>query len=175
MSEPRQERVESVESAEQPARKTPAYLGLTREETNWAAVAHGAVLVTVLLGIGSAGITVLLGLAIPALIWYMYRDKSDYVVDQARQATLYQAFLVVVVLLGGLLLGAAWAVASALLAVLVGLCVLPFTVLLTLVVGAAVLAAVVGGPVYGLFAAYEAYHGRPFQYRFLADLLEQAR
>ncbi len=152
-----------------------AYLGLTREEINWAAVAHGAVVVTVLLGLGSAGVTVILGLAIPALIWYLYRGKSEYVVDQARQATIYQGFLVVAVLLGGLLIGAGWAVTSALLAVVVGVCVLPFTVLLTLVAGAVVLAAVIGGPVYGLYAAYEAYHGRPFRYWLLADLIDAKR
>jgi uncharacterized Tic20 family protein len=176
MSEPWEETgAEEAASPEPISPARSAYLGLTREETNWAAVAHAAVVVTVWLGLGSAGVTVLLGLAIPAVIWYLYRDKSEYVVDQARQATIFQAFLVVATLLGGLVLGASWAVTAGLLTVLVGLCLLPFSVLLTLVVGVAALAAVIGGPIYGLYAAYEAYHGRPFRYWLLTDLIDQQR
>jgi uncharacterized Tic20 family protein len=176
MSEPWEETgTEDAADLEASSPARPAYLGLTREETNWAAVAHAAVVVTILLGVGSAGVTVLLGLAISAVIWYLYRDKSEYVVDQARQATIYQACLVVVTLLGGLVLGASWAVTAGLVTVLVGLCLLPFSVLLTLVVGVAVLGAVIGGPIYGLYAAYEAYHGRPFRYWLLADLIDQQR
>jgi hypothetical protein len=67
------------------------HLGLTREEMNWAALAHASILVTFLIGIATGGLGALLGLAIPAIIWYVYRDKSDYVVEQARQATIYQA------------------------------------------------------------------------------------
>ena len=62
------------------------HLGLTREEMTWAGLAHASILITLLLGIASGGIAAILGPIIPAIIWYVYRDKSEYVVEQARQA-----------------------------------------------------------------------------------------
>ena len=37
------------------------HLGLTRDETNWAALAHASILLTLLLGVVSGGIAVFLG------------------------------------------------------------------------------------------------------------------
>ena len=84
------------------------HLGLTREEMNWAAVAHASVLITLLLGVVTGGLAAILGVAIPAIIWYVYRDKSEYVVEQARQATIFQLAGILawwaLILVGGIVL-----------------------------------------------------------------------
>jgi uncharacterized Tic20 family protein len=153
------------------------HLGLTREEMNWAALAHASILVTFLIGIATGGLGALLGLAIPAIIWYVYRDKSDYVVEQARQATIYQAAGILgwyILIFGGLILLAVGAVVGAVLTiVLVGLLVLLAVAALAVVWGAAVVVLPVAQVIYGCYAAAETYNGRPFRYRWIADLTDR--
>jgi len=153
------------------------HLGLTREEMNWAAVAHGSILVTLLLGISTGGLAAIFGPLIPALIWYIYRDKSEYVVEQARQATIFQLAgivgLLVLAIVGAVLIAMGWAVSAVLLIVLVGLLLLPIMLIATLVWASAVVALPLVQVVYGCYAAVEAYHGRPFRYWWIADLIDR--
>jgi uncharacterized Tic20 family protein len=181
MSELEQGVVEVPQSVDEEAANRPAvplpHLGLTREEMNWAALAHASILVTFLIGIATGGLGALLGLAIPAIIWYVYRDKSDYVVEQARQATIYQAAGILgwyVLIFGGLILLAVGAVVGAVLTiVLVGLLVLLAVAALAVVWGAAVVVLPVAQVIYGCYAAAETYNGRPFRYRWIADLTDR--
>jgi uncharacterized Tic20 family protein len=167
-----------AEAAESAVVAAPApHQGLTREEMNWAAVAHASVLVTILLGLGTGGLGCLLGIAIPAVIWYAYRDKSEYVVDQARQATVFQvaglAALLALVIGGTLLLVVGWTVAGVLTIVLIGLLLIPVALILTVLLIVAVVALPVVQMVYGCYAAVEAYNGRPFRYRWTTDLIDR--
>jgi uncharacterized Tic20 family protein len=154
-----------------------AHLGLTRQEMNAAAIAHASIVVTLLLGLSSGGILMLLGLAVPAVVWYAYRGRSDYVVDQARQALFLQlaGFLawLALVIGGAILLVLCWLVTALLSVLLVGLILIPVALVLTL----ALVLAVVGLPivlaVYGCYAAAEASNGRPFRYRWIADLINR--
>jgi uncharacterized Tic20 family protein len=164
---------EPTEEAAVPA----PYLGLTRQELSWAALAHASILVTVLLGMGTGGLGVVLGIAIPGIIWYVYRDKSEYVVDQARQATIFQvagvvAFLVLTVV-GTTLLVVGWLVTGMLTLVLIGVLLIPFALILTLLFAVAVVGLPIAQMVYGCYAAVEAYNGRPFRYRWIADLVDR--
>ncbi len=159
------------------AESLPVYLGLTRQEMMWAALAHASILVTVVLGLLTGGIVVILGPLIPAIIWYVYRDKSSYVVDQARQATLFQVAGIAVVLalaiLGSVVIAIGWAVSIVLVAVLVGVILMPVMLIVTLLWVIAIVGLPIAQVIYGCYAALEANNGRPFRYRWIADLIDR--
>lgn len=153
------------------------HLGLTRDEMTWAALAHASILITLLLGLFSGGIAAILGPIIPAIIWYVYRDKSEYVVGQARQATIFQVAgvvgLLALALVGAILIAVGWTISAVLVIVLVGLILLPLMLVVTLVWVAAVVALPIVQVVYGCYAALEAHNGRPFRYWWIADLIDR--
>lgn len=155
----------------------PPHLGLSREEMTWAAMAHGSILLTLLLGVLTGGLAAILGPIVPALIWYVYRDKSEYVVEQARQATVFQLVgllgLLALVLVGAILVAAGWVVSAVLVLVLIGLILLIVMTILTLVWAAGLVALPIALVVYGCYAAFEAYNGRPFRYRWVADMIDR--
>ena len=179
---PRPRRIETKkldpepELALEPATPAP-HLGLTREEMGWAAVAHASILLTVLLGVTTGGIAVFLGPIVPAIIWYIYRDRSEYVVEQARQATIFQVAgilaLLALVIVGAVLLTVGWVVSAVLVIVLVGLILLPAMLIVTLGWVVAIVALPIAQMVYGCYAAIEAYNGRPFRYRWVADQIDR--
>jgi uncharacterized Tic20 family protein len=144
-------------------------LGVTQSEMNMAMLAHASIVLTVLLAISTGGLAAILGAAIPAAIWYGYRDKSAYVSEQARQATLFQVAGFVALLL--LVIG--WTVSAALVIVLVGIVLLPIMLVVTLLLVVLVVALPIGQLVYGLYGAVEAYHGRPFRYAWISDLVDR--
>lgn len=157
---------------------TPStYLGVTREEMIWAALAHASILLTLLLGLASGGIAAILGPIVPAIIWYVNRDKSDYVADQARQATIFQlagfVALLALAIAGAILIAVGWAVSAVLVIVLVGLILLPIMLIVTLVWIVAIVAMPVALVVYGCYGALEAYNGRSFRYYWIADMIDR--
>ena len=157
--------------------KQAPYLGLTRDEMTWAALAHASILVTLAIGLATGGLGAIVGVAIPAIIWVAYRGKSAYVVDQARQATIFQLAgivgLLVLAVGGAILLTVAWVASALLVLVLVGLVLLPVVLIVTLLWVVAILALPIVQVVYGCYAAVEAYNGRTFRYRWVADLMDQ--
>ncbi|MFC2029097.1 DUF4870 domain-containing protein [Chloroflexota bacterium] len=165
------------ESEETRAVTTTAYLGLTGDEVKWAALAHGSILVTLLLGIVSGGLVAIVGVAIPAAIWYLNRDKSDYVADQARQATVFQlaGFVALLGLIvgGALILVVGWGVSAALTVILIGLILIPVMIVVTVLWVAALVALPIAMVVYGCYAAVETHNGRPFRYRWVADMIDR--
>ena len=152
-------------------------LGLTRDETNWAALAHASILLTLVLGVATGGVAAFLGPIVPALIWYAYRDKSEYVTEQARQATIYQLAgllgLLALVLVGAILMVIGWTVSAVLVIVLIGVVLLLAMLIVTLVWGAALIVMPIAQVVYGCYAALEAYNGRPFRYWWIADAIDR--
>ena len=144
------------------------HLGLSREELSWAALSHASILLTLLLGLASGGLAAIFGPIVPAIIWYVFRDKSEYVVEQARQATLFQLADIVALLalgvVGGLLVTVGWTVSAVLVLVLIGLLLLPIMLLVTLLWVVAIVALPIVQVVYGCYAAIEAYNGRPVRY-----------
>jgi hypothetical protein len=158
-------------------RQPAAHLGLTKDEMTWAAIAHASIVVTILLGLAGAGIGAIIGIAIPALIWLAHRNKSAYVVDQARQATLFQAAGIVallgLVIVGVLLVAVGWVITGLLSAVLVGLVLIPLMIILTLLFVVAIIGLPIAQLVYGVYAAVEAYGGRAFRYRWVSDLIDR--
>lgn len=152
-------------------------LDVTSQERGWAAAAHLSILLTLLLGLATGGIGALLGVAVPAIIWLVHREKSDYVADQARQATLYQlagfVALLVLVIGGVILLAVGWAISAVLTIILIGLVLALVMVVVTVALIAAVIALPIAQVVYGCYAAAEASSGRPFRYWWIADLVDR--
>jgi uncharacterized Tic20 family protein len=149
----------------------------TRDDVTMAALAHASILVTFLIGVGSGGLGAILGVLIPLAIWYSYRDKSTFTANQALHATVYQVACVLSVLafavVGSILVVVGWTVSAALTAILIGLCLMPFALLVTLLLVAGVLALPIVQLVYGLYAAYEVYQGRDFRYKWVSDWVDQ--
>jgi uncharacterized Tic20 family protein len=153
------------------------HLGLTRAEMGWAAAAHASILLTLLLGLISGGLAALIGVAVPALIWYTYRDRSEYVAEQARQATIFQlacfVALLALVVGGTALLVVGWLVSGVLVLVLVGVLLVPVMLILTVLLVVALVALPIVWVVYGCYAALETYNGRPFRYAYISDLVDR--
>lgn len=168
-------KLEAETALEVAAPSTP--LGLSREEMNWAALAHASILLTLLLGIVSGGIAAILGPIVPALIWYVYREKSEYVAGHARQATIFQLAGIVAMLalaiVGAILVALGWTVSAVLVVVLVGLLLLPIMLVVTLLWVGAIVALPIVQTVYGCYAALEAYNGRPVRYWWVADMIDR--
>lgn len=155
----------------------PAHLGVTREEITWAVVAHLSILLTFLLGVSTGGFGALLGPIVPAIIWYVFRDKSEYVEEQAKQATIFQlagiVALLALAIVGAILVTVGWVVSGVLVIVLVGLLLMPVMLIVTVLWVVAIVALPIVQVVYGCYAALEAYNGRPFRYWWIADMIDR--
>lgn len=117
----------------------------TSEERTWSTLAH----LTILLNL----ITGFLGIAAVLIIYLVYKDRSRYVAYQSLQSLIFQ---LVFWAGAGLLVGLAWALTIPLMLILVGFCLLPFTIALSIVPLAAM--------VYGVVAAIQTNQGQDFQY-----------
>lgn len=123
----------------------PAILpGLTQEEKTWAALAHASILLSLLtFGVG--------GPIAAFLIWLLKREQSAYIGRQAMQSLVYQLVVDVLLLI-------MWGAIALLSLVMVGLCCIPFGLIITL-----------APVVYGCYAAYACSLGRDFGYWLIGD------
>jgi uncharacterized Tic20 family protein len=124
------------------------------DERTWAMLAHLSVLLNLVTGF--------LGVAAALIIYLIYKDRSRYVAYQSMQAFLFQLIFWAG---GGLLIGIMWAVVGALSAVLVGILLIPFAVLLTLVF----LLMPVLALVYGVVGGVQCSNGEDFRYWLVSD------
>lgn len=174
---------ESVDSPPHPAVRLGAMprsystLRVSDDEKLWAAVAHGSVWVTLLGGILSGGAVIPLSVFIPLVIYFLFRQKSDYVAFHALQAFVLQligtvgAFLLLMV--GGLVWGIGMVIALLAVVLLVGFILVPFWG----IVGVLLLSTVVIMPIammfFGTYAAIETYNGREYRYPFIARWVDR--
>ncbi len=168
--------VEEAEGLPVPSEEKP-HKALTQDEMTMAALAHASVVLTFVIALGSGGLGCLLGVLLPLLIWLAYKNKSAYVSLQALQATVFQAVsilvMAIVLAVSIALIVAGWTVSGALTAVLIGLCLMPFAALITVVLVLVVLILPLAQLGYGLYAAYETYQGRDFRYWLIGKALER--
>jgi len=150
---------------------------LTQDERTMAALAHASVVLTFVVALGTGGLGGLVGILVPLVIWLSYREKSAYVSFQALQATVFQIVsilvMVIVVVVSIILIVVGWTVSGALTAVLIGLCLMPFALLITVILALLVLILPLAQLGYGLYAAYETYQGRDFRYWLVGETLER--
>jgi uncharacterized Tic20 family protein len=168
--------VEEVEGLPAPSEEKPQR-ALTQDEMTMAALAHASVVLTFVIALGSGGLGCLLGVLVPLLIWLTYKEKSAYVSFQALQATVFQVVsivvMVIVLAVSMILIVAGWTVSGALTAILIGLCLMPFAALITVVFALLVLILPFAQLGYGLYAGYETYQGRDFRYWLIGEALEK--
>lgn len=137
-----------------------AEVDVTSDERTMAALAHGSIILTLLTG-GLAGILVAF------VVWAVYREKSRWVADQSLQALIFQVAATITTYILLSIAGAAIALSTALMVILVGFCLLP----IALVLGLVALVVPLVATAYGLFGALETYHGRDFQYWWVGKLV----
>ena len=168
--------VEETEGLPAPSEEKPQR-ALTQNERTMAALAHASVVLTFVIALGSGGLGCLLGVLVPLLIWLVYKEKSAYVSFQALQATVFQTVsiivMAIVLVVSITLIVVGWAVSGALTAILIGLCLMPFAALITVVFAVLVLVLPLAQLGYGLYAAYETYQGRDFRYWLIGEALEK--
>ncbi|MCU0519989.1 MAG: DUF4870 domain-containing protein [Anaerolineae bacterium] len=124
------------------------------DERTWAMLAHLSVLLNLVTGF--------LGVAAALIIYLIYKDRSRYVAYQSMQAFLFQ---LVFWAGGGLLIGVMWAIVGALSAILVGILLIPFAVLLTLVFLLMPILALA----YGVVGGVQCSSGEDFRYWLIGD------
>jgi uncharacterized Tic20 family protein len=122
----------------------------TSDEKTWAMLAHLSVLVNLVTGV--------LGPVVAAIIYFAYRERSRYVAYQALQSLILQ---LIVWVGGGAIIAVAWTVTGILSAVLIGLCLIPFAIALSLIPLIA--------PIYGIIAAVQTSQGADFKYWLIGD------
>jgi len=124
------------------------------DERTWAMLAHLSILLNLVSGF--------LGVIAALVIYLVYKDRSRYVAHQAMQAFLFQLIFWAG---GGLLIGLMWAFVGALSAILIGILLIPFALILTFIF----LLLPLGALVYGIVGALQCANGEDFRYWLVGD------
>ena len=150
---------------------------ITINERNWAAIAHASTLLSIIVGLASAGLGSILLALVPLGIYLAFKDRSRYVAFHALQATTLQLTALIVYALGliALLVATvvAWVVSGLLSVVLIGVLLIPVALLVTLLFLAFLLLfplVVIG---YALYAAVETGRGIDFHYVWIGAWLDE--
>lgn len=120
------------------------------DERTWAMLAHLSVLLNLITGI--------LGPVAALVIYLVFKDRSRYVAYQSLQSFLMQ---LIVWVGGGFLTAIAWTITGVLSAILIGICLIPITVVISLIPVAAL--------VYGIIGAIQTNQGQDFRYWLIGD------
>jgi uncharacterized Tic20 family protein len=143
----------SVSSPTAATKLPPNQLGPGDERT-WGMLAHLSVLVNLVTGFGGP---------IAALIIYLvYRNRSKFISYHALQSLIFQ---LVGWYGGGTRIGIMWAILGVLSALLIGIVLIPFALVFTLICGLLPL----GTLIYGCYGAYQVSQGKDFRYWLVGD------
>jgi len=149
---------------------------LPTDEWTTATLAHASVLLTLVLGM-AGGIGAPIGLAVPAVMYLGYRERSRFVAFHALQSLVYQVIgilsYIVFTAAMGVWATAAWHISGWLSAILIGFLLMPLALLLTLLTGLLLVGAPLAWAGYGLYAAYQVYQGGRFYYWLIGKQLEK--
>lgn len=132
-----------------PVAPAPAPLSPSDEKT-WAMLAHLSVLINLATGI--------LGPVTALIIYLVYKDRSRYVAYQSLQSLIFQ---LVGWIGGGIIIAAVWTITGILSAIVVGVCLVPFAILLSVIPLAVI--------VYAIVAAIKCSNGEDFKYWLVGD------
>jgi uncharacterized Tic20 family protein len=126
----------------------------TKDETTWAMIAHLTNLINLVTGV--------FGPVVAIIIYFSFRDRSSYVRNQAMQSFVYQ---MITVIFCGLLAVIAWVVTGLLSIIVIGICLIPFAIILTMIP--------LVGMIYSILAAVDTASGRPFQYLVIGNWVKE--
>ncbi len=129
--------------------------GPSAEERQWAMLAHLSILLNLVTALG--------GLIAAFLIYLLYRERSRYIAFHALQSLVFQLIAWVG---GGLLAACAWGFTILLIPVIIGICLIPFAGLLSLLPLAAI--------IYGVIGAIACSRGEDFRYWLIGDWVASA-
>ena len=152
-------------------------LRVSDDEKLWASVAHASVWVTLLAGLLSGGAIIPLSVFIPLVIYFLFRQKSDYVAFHALQAFVLQligtigAFLLLSV--GGLVWGIGMVIALLAVVILVGFILVPFWGLVGIVLLSSTVLLPIAMIFFGTYGAVETHNGRDYRYPFIARWVDR--
>ncbi len=124
--------------------------GPSAEERQWAMLAHLSILLNLVTALG--------GLIAAFLIYLFHRERSRYIAFQALQSLVFQLIAWVG---SGLLAVCAWGFTILLIPVIIGICLIPFAGLLSLLPLAAI--------IYGVIGAIACSRGEDFRYWLIGD------
>ena len=159
-----------------PKPKRHALVGVTANERKWAALAHASTLLTALVALPSAGLIVLLTMFAPLLIYFAFRQRSEYVAFHALQAFTMQIIgtigFLVALLLGMVVWTALLILSLVLIVVVVGVVLTPVVALAALVYFLAVLLLPLGMVIYSVIAMVETWSGHNYRVPYVARWVE---
>ncbi len=146
------------------------------EERLWAALAHASLVLTLVAGSASGGILVPVLIFVPLLIYFAYRDRSEYIAYHALQGFAMQLVATLGWLVAGLGITLALVVgiiiSAILMIVLVGIPFLILFVIAIILFWPVWMLVLLALGIYSLVAAWETYNGRSFRYIWLADWID---
>jgi uncharacterized protein len=126
---------------------------VTKNESNWAMMAHLSSLINLVTGF--------LGPVVAIIIYFSYRDQSKYVANQALQSFIFQ---IIFVIFGEILVAIAWTITGILSVIVIGICLIPFAIILSIIPLAAIF--------YSIYAAIQASSGLPFKYPLIGNWVD---
>lgn len=124
------------------------------DERTWSVLAHLSVLLNLVTGFA--------GPIAAGVIYLVYKDRSRFVAYHALQSALMQLIWWYG---GGMLIGIMWAIVRALSAVLIGIVLIPFAVLFTLLFALLPIGAII----YGVVGTIQVSQGQDFKYWLVGD------
>jgi uncharacterized membrane protein len=146
------------------------------DEWTAAALAHASVILTLILG-AAGGVGAVIGPAVVLAMYFGYRERSRFVAFHALQSFVYQVAGMLLYTVAASVLGSlvwvAWSVSGALAQVFVGLLMMPFALLLSLLTALILVIAPLVWLCYGLYAAYKVYQGHNFYYEWIGERVER--
>jgi len=138
-------------SSQVPPPVTPGEQALSADdESTWALLAHLSVLLNLVTGF--------LGPVAAIVIYFAFKDRSRYVRYHAMQAFLFQLLWWVG---GGILTTILWVTVGVLAVVIVGLCLIPFALVASLLP--------LGALIYGVIGGVQVSQGQDFRYWLVGD------
>ena len=137
-----------------PAAYTPPPPLAPDDERLLAALAHLSILLNLVTGF--------LGVGAALLIYLIYKERSRYVAFQALQSFFFQLIFWAG---AGTIIGIMWGIVGVLAAILVGILLIPFALVATVILGIMPL----GALVYGVIGTIECSDGRDFRYWLVGD------
>ncbi len=141
---------------------------ISRDERTNATIAHASIL----LGFFSRG---LLGVVLAFLVWVTQRGKSNFAARQALQATVYQLLGIVV----AIVMWVGWGV-TFMGAIFVPVILnsqnpepmMPYTMIPAAFLVIVPFAVMIGWMIYGLYAAWQVWHGKDFNYPLIGKAIK---
>lgn len=152
-------------------------LRVSDDERMWAAVAHASAWITVLGGLFTGGLFLVISIFIPLIIYFMFRQKSDYVAFHALQAFVLQLVGTVgafaLLIMGGLVWMVGMVIALLAMVILVGFILAPVWALVGLALMVVVAVMPIAMLLFGTMGAIETYNGRDYRYPYIARWVDR--